>query len=78
MPFINIKVLQGTLSPEKKSEMIARVTEVVAEIEARPFPKEALQRNTWCVIEEVDFGSWGIGGHAITPEQFQASLERKK
>jgi len=78
MPFINIKVLKGTLSAEKKSEMIARVTEVVAEIEARPLPKEALQRNTWCVIEEVDFGSWGIGGVAITPEQFKASLERKK
>lgn len=78
MPFINIKVLKGTLSAEKKSEMITRVTEVVAEIEARPAPKEALQPNTWCVIEEVDFGSWGIGGTTITPEMLKASLERKK
>jgi len=37
MPFVNIKVLKGTLSDEKKKEMIARVTEVVAEIEARPY-----------------------------------------
>ncbi|MBM4330956.1 MAG: hypothetical protein FJ117_06965 [Deltaproteobacteria bacterium] len=43
MPFINIKVLKGTLSEEKKKEMISRVTEVVAEIEARPIPKEKLQ-----------------------------------
>ncbi|MBW2126293.1 MAG: tautomerase family protein [Deltaproteobacteria bacterium] len=36
MPFINIRVLKGTLSEEKKKEMISRVTEIVAEIEARP------------------------------------------
>jgi len=29
MPFINIKVLKGTLSDEKKSEMIKRVSETV-------------------------------------------------
>ncbi|TET94243.1 MAG: hypothetical protein E3J28_02960 [Desulfobacteraceae bacterium] len=48
MPFINIKVLKGTLSEEKKKEMISRVTETVAEIEARPNPKENLQPYTWC------------------------------
>jgi hypothetical protein len=36
MPFINIKVLKGTLSKEKKDEMIKRVSETVAEIEASP------------------------------------------
>ena len=33
MPFINIKVLKGTLSQEKKDEMIKRVSETVSEIE---------------------------------------------
>jgi 4-oxalocrotonate tautomerase family enzyme len=75
MPFVNIKVLKGTLSDEKKKEMIARVTEVVAEIEARPIPKEKLQPHTWCIIEEVDFGSFGIGGVAVTPELLKAVLE---
>ncbi|MHB8909483.1 MAG: tautomerase family protein [Syntrophales bacterium] len=74
MPFINIKVLKGTVSDEKKKEMIARVTEVVAEIEARPAPKEKLQPHTWCIIEEVDFGSFGIGGVAVTPELLKAVL----
>ena len=41
MPFINIKVLKGTLSDEKKAEMIKRVSETVAEIEASPEPKES-------------------------------------
>ena len=56
-------------------EMILRVTEIVAEIEARPQPKEKLQPHTWCVIEEVDFGNWGIGGMAITEEMFKAALK---
>jgi 4-oxalocrotonate tautomerase family enzyme len=75
MPFINIKVLKGTLSKEKKQEMISRGTETVAEIEARPSPKEKLQPHTWCVIEEVDFENWGIGGNAVTPEMLKAVLE---
>lgn len=77
MPFINIKVLKGALSAEKKKEMISRVTEVVAEIEARPYPKERLQPHTWCVIDEVDFGNWGSGGNVVTPEKFKADLEGK-
>lgn len=77
MPFINIKLLKGTLSAEKKKEMISRVTEIVAEIEARPHPKERLQPHTWCVIEEVDFENWGLGGNPVTPEIFKAVLEGK-
>jgi len=75
MPFINIKVLKGTLSEEKKKEMISRVTEIVAEIEARPIPKEKMQPHTWCIIEEVDFGNWGIGGNPVTREMLKAVLE---
>ena len=75
MPLINIKVLKGTLSEEKKKEMISRVSEIVAEIEARPIPKEKLQPHTWCLIEEVDFGSWGIGDNPVTPEMLKAVLE---
>lgn len=75
MPFINIKVLKGTLSEDKKQEMIRRVSETVAEIEARPNPKENLIPHTWCVIEEVDYGAWGIGGNAVTPEALQQILQ---
>jgi len=75
MPFINIKVLKGTLSEEKKKEMISRVSETVAEIEARPNPKEKLQPHTWCIIDEVDFGNWGIGGNPVTLEMLKGILE---
>ena len=75
MPFINIKVLKGTLSEEKKAEMIKRVSETVAEIEASPNPKDNLVPYTWCLIEEVDFEGWGIGGNAVTPEMLQQLLK---
>ena len=75
MPFINIKVLKGTLSKEKKDEMIKRVSETVAEIEASPSPKDSLLGYTWCVLEEVEFDHWGIGGNAVTPEILQAVIE---
>lgn len=74
MPFINIKVLKGTLSYEKKADMIKRVSETVAEIEASPNPKDGLVPYTWCVIEEVDFENWGIGGNQITEEMLQAVI----
>jgi 4-oxalocrotonate tautomerase len=77
MPFINIRVLKGTLSEEKKKEMISRVTEIVAEIEARPAPRENLQPHTWCVIEEIPFENWGIGGNPVTLEMLKAVLEGK-
>jgi len=75
MPFINIKVLKGTLSKEKKDEMIKRVSETVAEIESSPAPKDNLLAYTWCVLEEVEFDHWGIGGNAVTPEILQAVIE---
>jgi len=74
MPFINIKVLKGTLSNEKKAEMIKRVSETVAEIEASPSPKDNLVGYTWCVIEEVDFANWGVGGNQLSPEILKAVI----
>ena len=57
--------------------MISCVTETVAEIEARPAPKENFVPHTWCVIEEIDFEGWGIRGNAVTPDRLKAVLEGK-
>ena len=75
MPFINIKVLKGTLSKEQKQEMIARVSEVVTEIEARPHPKEKLIPHVTVIIDDVEFENWGSGGVQVTPEMIKALLE---
>lgn len=74
MPLIRINVLQGALSEEKKKEMISRVSEVVAEIEARPYPKEKLLPNVWCVIDEVPPAQWGVGGQPLSLELLKEML----
>jgi 4-oxalocrotonate tautomerase family enzyme len=75
MPLIQIKVFEGALTDEKKTEMISRVTDVVAEVEARPHAKEKLLPHTWCVIEEVPAANWGIGGQPSSLELLKALLE---
>lgn len=75
MPLIQIKIFEGVLDDEKKREMIERVTDVVAEIEARPHPMEKLRPHTWCVIEEVAPQNWGIGGQPSSLELLKALLE---
>jgi phenylpyruvate tautomerase PptA (4-oxalocrotonate tautomerase family) len=31
----------------------------------------------WCVIEEVEFENWGIGGNQVTAEMLQAVIAGK-
>jgi 4-oxalocrotonate tautomerase family enzyme len=74
MPLIQIKVLEGALSAEQKKEMISRVSEIVAEIEARPYPKEKLLPHTWCILEEVPPAQWGLVGQPLSLEALKAVL----
>ena len=74
MPFINIKVLKGALYNEQKADMMKRVSETVAEIEASPHPKDNLVPYTWCVIDEVEFENWGVGGNPLSPEILKALI----
>ena len=75
MSLIQIRVTKGMLSEEQKKEMIFRVSEVVAEIEARPHPKEKLLRYTWCIIDEVEPSKWGLAGQPLSLEVLKALLE---
>ena len=77
MPFININLLKGVLSNEQKADMIKRVSETVAEIEASPHPKDNLVPYAWCVIEAVEFENWGIGGNQVTAEMLPAVIAGK-
>jgi 4-oxalocrotonate tautomerase len=61
MPFANLKVPAGTLTPEQKQKMINTVTDLYAEVygdRARP--------NTLVLVDEVVDGGWGIGGGVLT------------
>ena len=67
MPFINIKLIEGVLTDAQKQEMIKKITDTAVEIEG-----ENLRSVTWCVIEEVKSGDWGIGGKGLTTADVKA------
>jgi 4-oxalocrotonate tautomerase len=63
MPFINVKLIEGVFTPDQKSEIVRRLTDTMVEIEG-----EKMRPITWCVIEEVASGDWGIGGQPMRTE----------
>jgi 4-oxalocrotonate tautomerase len=63
MPFVNVKLIKGVFSPDEKQQMISKLTETMVGIEG-----EAMRPVTWVTIEEVESGSWGIGGNALTTQ----------
>ena len=67
MPFIKIKLIEGVLTEAQKQEMIKKITDAAVEIEG-----ENLRSVTWCVIEEVKSGDWGIGGKGLTTADVKA------
>jgi len=67
MPFIQVKVLEGVFTSLQKQEIIERLTDAMVEIEG-----EGMRNLTWCVIEEVASGDWGVGGKALTADDVRA------
>lgn len=67
MPLVNVKLIAGVFSVAEKEEMISRLTETMVEIEG-----EAMRGVTWVVVEEVQSGSWGIGGQALQTSDVKA------
>jgi 4-oxalocrotonate tautomerase len=67
MSLINVKVIEGTCSPEQKREIIKTLTDAIVSIDG-----ESMRAVTWVVIEEVKSGDWGIAGQACTTEAVKA------
>jgi 4-oxalocrotonate tautomerase len=61
MPFINVKVVEGVFDASQKREIVEKLTDAMVSIEG-----EGMRPVTWCVIEEVRSGDWGIGGNTLT------------
>jgi len=70
MPLIQVQVIEGVFTAQQKREIIRSLTDAMVEIEG-----ESMRQLTWCVIEEVASGEWGIGGHTLTADDVKA-LER--
>jgi 4-oxalocrotonate tautomerase len=67
MPFIHVRVVAGVFTAQQKREIVERLTEAMVEVQG-----EGMRQLTWCVVEEVPSGAWGIGGQAITADDVRA------
>jgi 4-oxalocrotonate tautomerase len=72
MPLIQVRVIKDVFSKEQKSQIIEKLTDAMVEIEG-----EAMRGVTWCVVEEVESGDWGIGGKALTTADIHALARGK-
>jgi 4-oxalocrotonate tautomerase len=67
MPLINVTLIEGVFDDEQKHQIIERLTDAMVSVEG-----ENMRQVTWCVIEEVKSGDFGIAGNALTTEQVRA------
>jgi 4-oxalocrotonate tautomerase len=60
MPFVNIKITNEGVTPEKKEQLIAGATQLLVDVLGKN-PK-----TTVVIIDEVDTDNWGLGGESVT------------
>jgi len=72
MPLIEVKMIEGVFSPEKKQEIIKKLTDAMVSIEG-----EALRPYTVVLLEEVRSGDWAFGGKSFTTADVQAAAAGK-
>ena len=60
MPYVNIKITNEGVTPEKKVQLIRGVTQLLLDVLGKD------PQTTSVVIDEVATDNWGIGGETIT------------
>ncbi len=60
MPFVNIKITQEGVTPEKKEALIAGATQLLVDV------LDKNPKTTVVIIDEVETDNWGIGGESVT------------
>jgi 4-oxalocrotonate tautomerase len=60
MPYVNIKITNENVTPEKKAALIAGATKLLQDVMGKN------PATTVVVIDEVDTDNWGIGGESVT------------
>jgi 4-oxalocrotonate tautomerase len=73
MPLIEVKMIEEVFTPAQKKELIAKLTDVVVEMEG-----EAFRPYTVVLLEDVRSGSWGVGGQGLTTQDVKALAAQKK
>jgi 4-oxalocrotonate tautomerase len=67
MALIKVTVIAGVFTAPQKQEIVERLTDAMVEIQG-----ENMRGLTWCVVEEVASGDWGIGGQTPTADDVKA------
>jgi 4-oxalocrotonate tautomerase len=67
MPLIQVKIIEGVFSSQQKQEIVKKLTDAMVSIEG-----ENMRPVTWCIVEEVKSGDWGIGGNPLTAADVKA------
>jgi 4-oxalocrotonate tautomerase len=70
MPLIQVRVIKDVFSKEQKRQIISKLTDAMVSIEG-----ENMRGVTWCVVEEVKSGDWGIAGNAVTTQDVRRLAE---
>ncbi len=60
MPYVNIKITNENVTPEKKAQLIAGATQLLVDVLGKN------PATTVVVIDEVDTDNWGIAGETVT------------
>ena len=60
MPYVNIKITDEGVTPEKKAELIEGVTQLLQTVLGKN------PQTTVVVIDVVETDNWGIGGETVT------------
>ena len=67
MPLIQVKVIENVFTLEQKQQIVRSLTDALVRIEG-----ENMRPVTWCVVEEVRSGDWGIAGNPLTTADVRA------
>jgi len=67
VPLIHVKLIEGVFTAPQKQEIIERLTDAMVAIEG-----EEMQSVTWCPVEGVASGDWGIGRQGLTADDVKA------
>jgi 4-oxalocrotonate tautomerase len=73
MPFVNVKTAKGLLDEQQKSDLSARLTDLMVEIEGRG--NRNFRDLVWVLIEEHDAASWCLGGTQGSEEKIRQLAE---
>ena len=61
---VSVQVMAGPWNAEMKSELFAKIEDVVRD--AAEMPREGAGADVWMTIVEVPEGAWGVGGKSVS------------